>query len=63
MLLATHDLSFAACTADEVTLLFDGQAACTQPAGEFFGSTLFYKPVPDSLYQALFQPGGGEQPA
>ena len=35
----------------------------TVPAGEFFGSTLFYKPVPDSLYQALFQPGGGEQPA
>lgn len=63
VLLATHDLSFAACTADEVTLLFDGQAACTQPAGEFFGSTLFYKPAPDSLYQALFQPSGGEQPA
>lgn len=63
VLMATHDLSFAACVADEVTLLFDGQAACTQPAAEFFAQTLFYQPERDALLNAFFPPSGeGQRP-
>ena len=48
-LLATHDLSFAALMADRVTLLFDGEAACTQPAAEFFDQSAFYRPLEDGF--------------
>lgn len=49
VLVATHDLSFAARVADTVTLLFDGQSACTQPAREFFSDNLFYRPPADGF--------------
>ncbi|WP_305793584.1 ATP-binding cassette domain-containing protein [Adlercreutzia sp. ZJ141] len=49
VLLATHDLSFAARIADTITLLFDGQNACTQPAADFFSDNLFYCPPVDEL--------------
>ena len=49
VLVATHDLAFCALLADEVTLLFDGQDACTQPAREFFGENLFYRPVENAF--------------
>lgn len=63
ILMATHDLSFAACVADDVTLLFDGQAACTQPAAEFFAQTLFYQPEHDALYNLFFAPQDEERRA
>ena len=46
---ATHDLSFAALVSDEVTMLFDGEAACTEPAPAFFADNLFYRPVDDGF--------------
>lgn len=49
VLMATHDLTFAALTADELTLLFDGECACTQPVGEFFADNLFYSPCEDGF--------------
>ena len=43
IVLATHDLSFAACAADAVTMLFDGEDACTEEPAAFFGGNLFYR--------------------
>lgn len=51
ILLATHDLAFAARVADRVTILFDGEAACTEPTEEFFAGNLFYRPVPDAFFR------------
>lgn len=36
VLLSTHDVAFARAVADSCSLLFDGQMALTQPAGQFF---------------------------
>lgn len=44
VLLATHDLSFAQAVADRVSLLFDGQITCTQPAAEFFRDSWIWRP-------------------
>ena len=44
ILLATHDLEFAACVADEITMLFDGENACTEITVDFFKNNLFYRP-------------------
>ena len=52
VLMATHDLSFAALVADEVTMLFDGEAACTEPAAAFFANNLFYRPTEDAFARA-----------
>ena len=49
VVLATHDLPFAALVADEATMLFDGECAATQPAPEFFADNLFYRPISDSF--------------
>ena len=46
---ATHDLPFAALVADEVTMLFDGESACTEPTPTFFTDNLFYRPVEDAF--------------
>ena len=43
IVLAAHDLSFAACAADAVTMLFDGEDACTEEPAAFFGGNLFYR--------------------
>ena len=43
IVLATHDLPFAACAADTITMLFDGEDACTEAPGEFFRNNLFYR--------------------
>ncbi|MFR9169985.1 MAG: ATP-binding cassette domain-containing protein, partial [Gordonibacter urolithinfaciens] len=43
VVLVTHDLAFAARVADRATMLFDGEAACTEPAEEFFAGNLFYR--------------------
>ncbi len=40
----THDLDFALATADEVSMLFDGETACTEPTRTFFANNLVYRP-------------------
>ncbi len=52
VVLVTHDLDFAAAVADEVSLLFDGQMACTQPVAEFFAASVFYCPQRDAFLLA-----------
>lgn len=49
VVMATHDLPFAALVADEATMLFDGESAATQPAPAFFADNLFYRPTCDSF--------------
>lgn len=44
VVLVTHDLDFAFITADEVTMLFDGQVAATEGVREFFANNLVYRP-------------------
>ncbi len=56
VLMATHDLTFAALVVDEVTMLFDGEAACTETACDFFAENLFYRPVEDG-FARLWQGG------
>ena len=45
VVMATHDVTFAALLADRVTMLFDGECACTEPAADFFAGNLFYRPA------------------
>lgn len=40
----THDLDFACAVADEISMLFDGEIACTEPARAFFAHNLIYRP-------------------
>ena len=47
--MVTHDLAFASLVADDVSLLFDGEMACTEPARQFFAGNLFYRPAPDGF--------------
>lgn len=49
ILLVSHDLSFVSCMADAVTMLFDGEDACTEPADAFFAGNLFFRPEPDEF--------------
>lgn len=44
VVVSTHDLTFARRVADRVSLMFDGELACTEPVGEFFRNNLFYRP-------------------
>ena len=44
IVLVTHDLNFAFATADEVSMLFDGELACTEPVQDFFDNNLIYRP-------------------
>lgn len=44
VIVSTHDLAFARRVADRVSLMFDGELACTEPVGEFFRNNLFYRP-------------------
>lgn len=44
VVMVTHDLDFAFTAADEVSMLFDGEVACTQSAEEFFSRSLVYRP-------------------
>ena len=54
VILSTHDLDVAAAAADEATLIFDGQAICTQPVPKFFEDNLIWRPDESSrLYGAL----------
>ena len=60
VVLATHDLAFAALVADRVTMLFDGEAVCTEPAAEFFADNLFYRPVEDAFARRWLDGGDGQ---
>ena len=54
IVLTTHDLDVAAAVADDATLLFDGQAACTQELPAFFEENLVWRPHDSSrLFGAL----------
>lgn len=44
VIVSTHDLAFVRRVADRVSLMFDGELACTEPVGEFFRDNLFYRP-------------------
>lgn len=44
VIVSTHDLAFVHRVADRVSLMFDGELACTEPVGEFFRNNLFYRP-------------------
>lgn len=58
IVVSTHDLDMAAVCADEATLVFDGQAVCTQPVPQFFQDNLIWRPNERSrLYGELA--GGG----
>ena len=52
LIVATHDLAFASCVADDVTLMFDGEAASIEPTDSFFADTLFYRPLDDAFSRA-----------
>lgn len=49
IILATHDLAFASCVADRATMVFDGEATCTELIGEFFNNNIFYRPEPNAF--------------
>ena len=49
IVLATHDLTFASLVSDATTMLFDGEAACTECTVDFFAGNLFYRPVDDAF--------------
>lgn len=43
IVVATHDLEFVSARADRVSMLFDGEVACTEPVDEFFRNNIFYR--------------------
>ena len=44
VVMATHDLDFAEQVADDVSLMFDGEFACTAPVDRFFADNMFFRP-------------------
>ena len=44
VVLATHDLDFVEQAAHDVSMVFDGEIACTDPAAEFFRGNVYYRP-------------------
>lgn len=44
VLMATHDLDFVQQVADDVSMIFDGEVACTDTAEEFFRGNVYYRP-------------------
>lgn len=44
VVVVTHDLDFAYAAADEVSMLFDGEIACTEPTEAFFEHNLIWRP-------------------
>lgn len=54
VLMSTHDLAFARSVADTTTMIFDGQATCTEKSDVFFSQNLFFRPN-TSKFTELFQ--------
>ncbi len=52
IVMATHDLPFTACAADAITMLFDGEDACTETPSEFFRNNLFYRATENDFTRA-----------
>ncbi|MDY4041794.1 MAG: ATP-binding cassette domain-containing protein [Collinsella sp.] len=44
VVLATHDLDFVSQVVDDVSMVFDGEIACTSPREEFFAGNVYYRP-------------------
>lgn len=44
IVLATHDLDFVSQVVDDVSMVFDGEIACTSPREEFFAGNVYYRP-------------------
>ena len=63
IVLVTHDLDFAFATADEVSMLFDGQLACTEPVQDFFANNLIYRPNAESRLFGLIAQSDAAQNA
>ena len=62
VVLVTHDLDVAFAVADEVSLLFDGEVACTEPARVFFEHSLLYRPHDRArLYGELLSAADAEE--
>ncbi len=53
VILSTHDLAFVQAVADTVSLVFDGEIACTVPCADFFGENLFYVPLHDEFSRLM----------
>lgn len=53
VVLSTHDLAFVRAVADTVSLVFDGEIACTVPSEDFFGENLFYVPLHDEFSRLM----------
>lgn len=53
IVMATHDLAFAACVGHRASMLFDGQVTCTEPVDRFFCRNLFYRPMADAFSDAF----------
>ena len=62
VVLVTHDLDFAYAVADEVSMLFDGELACTEPAATFFARNLVYRPHERSRFFGALAACEGRQP-
>ena len=45
VVMSTHDLAFSLCVCDTATLIFDGQATCTEHCEMFFENNMFYRPM------------------
>lgn len=63
LIVATHDLTCAALLANTVTLIFDGESACDEPAAEFFEGNIFYQPVKNAFARRWLAEGPGEATA
>lgn len=61
IVMATHDLPFAALISSGSTMLFDGENAATQPSADFFTDNLFYRPVNDAFARRWVNHQDGEQ--
>lgn len=44
VVMASHDLDFVQQMADEISMVFDGEVACTAPREEFFQGNVYYRP-------------------
>ena len=62
VVLVTHDLDFAYAVADEVSMLFDGELACTEPAATFVARNLVYRPHDRSRFFGALAACEGRQP-
>ncbi len=60
IVIATHDLTFAALVADEASMLFDGEVTCTEPVDAFFEGNLFYRPEENLFARTRMQQLSGE---